>query len=64
MVTLDEVSKALPDLHVATVMNDYRCSIRSMNYGQPLAAAAPRSRVRRDIEGLAASITGATKNKT
>lgn len=56
MVTLGEVAKALPDLAVATVTNDYRAAVQGLNYGQPLSSVARRSALRRAIQDLATRI--------
>ena len=60
MITLEETRKALRDITVETARNDYRSAILSLNYGQPLAKAAPRSLLRRDIQRLAAKFTNSS----
>jgi pilus assembly protein CpaE len=57
MVTLDDARRALGDLAVETVANDFRSAIRALNYGEPLSRAAPRSPLRRDLARLAAKLS-------
>lgn len=64
MVTLDDVKKSLPDLSVEPIWNDYRSAIVGLNYGQPLAKAAPRSVLRRSIEALARSVAQVPATQT
>jgi Flp pilus assembly CpaE family ATPase len=52
MVGLEEAQKALAT-SVRRVSNDFASAMRSANYGQPLAQVAPRSSLRRDLQGLA-----------
>ncbi len=49
MVELREAEKVLGGVAIRCVSNDYRSASRSIDYGQPLAKAAPRSALRRDL---------------
>ncbi|KKL08476.1 hypothetical protein LCGC14_2575470, partial [marine sediment metagenome] len=55
MITLEEAEKAL-GIPVRRVCNDFASASRSINYGQPLAEAAPRSSLRRELQGLAVQL--------
>lgn len=56
MVTLEEAAKAIGGTAPVCVRNDFRSAIESINYGQPLAQAAPRSAPRSEICELAKRI--------
>ncbi len=56
MVSLAESREALPDVTIECIANDYRSALRGINYGQPLAQAASRSILRKDIRRLAVKI--------
>lgn len=53
MISLAEARKALGRKSLWCLRNDYRGAIRGLNLGQPLAEAAARSTLRRDIRTLA-----------
>lgn len=53
MIQMQEAEKAL-GRSVTPISNDFAGALRSINYGQPLAQAAPRSPLRRDLQRLAA----------
>lgn len=53
MVGLEDARKALRDISIEAISNDFPSSILGINYGQPLSRAAPRSALRRDFEKLA-----------
>jgi pilus assembly protein CpaE len=55
-VSLKETEKALGGAKLRTVRNDFRSTLRSITYGEPLAKAAASSRLRRDIRQLALDI--------
>ncbi|HEV2294153.1 MAG TPA: hypothetical protein VGR35_09870 [Tepidisphaeraceae bacterium] len=57
MITLEEASKALGDLPVKWLRNDYHGAAQAMNFGQTLAEAVPRSSLRKDIQELATHLT-------
>lgn len=57
MVTTKEAEAALSGFSVVAVGNDFTSAIRSLNYGQPLAQAAPRSTLRRELRSLAATLS-------
>ena len=57
MITLAEARKALGYKSLLHLRNDYRGAIRGLNLGQPLAEAAARSTLRRDIRTLANHVT-------
>lgn len=58
MLSLEDAQKALSGWNVLPVSNDYLNALKSINLGQPLSEAAPRSDLRRDIQGLAARLDG------
>ncbi len=53
MLTLDDVRKTLGDVPLTCLSNDYPSAIKGLNYGQPLAEAASRSVLRRELRDLA-----------
>ncbi len=57
MITLKDAESALGGVTPEVISNDFASAILSMNYGQPLAQAAPRSSLRRDIRNLAAKLS-------
>jgi pilus assembly protein CpaE len=59
MLTVDEARKALGGSEPILLRNDYRCAVTSINFGQPLAQASPRSKLRTDIQRLASQMTEA-----
>jgi Flp pilus assembly CpaE family ATPase len=56
MITLEEAEKALGGISLRCVGNDYRSAIKGLNYGRPLAQAAPRSALHRGLRQLAAEV--------
>lgn len=52
MVSLDDAAAVLGN-RVERLQNDYKAASAALNFGQPLAEAAPRSYLRRDIVHLA-----------
>ncbi len=56
MVTLEDVRTTLGEIPLICIGNDYRSAIKGLNYGQPLAEAAPRSALRRDLKAVAAKL--------
>lgn len=61
MVSLEDATKALGNVSIVPVRNDYDSAIHAMNFGQPLAEAAPRSALRRDIQGLLQQLQTASR---
>jgi pilus assembly protein CpaE len=59
IIGLNEARAALGGLAVECISNDHRSAIRAVNYGQPLAQAAPRSSLRRDVRLLATKLAEA-----
>ncbi len=53
MLTLEDVRKTLGDVPLTCLSNDYNNAIKGLNYGQPLAEAASRSVLRRELRDLA-----------
>jgi pilus assembly protein CpaE len=51
-VSVADASRALRDLPVRTLRNDYAAAIEGFNFGKPLAEAAPKSVLRRDLTEL------------
>jgi pilus assembly protein CpaE len=56
MIGLDECRRALDVSEIELIGNDYRNAIRGINFGQPLAEAAPMSSIRKDIRRLARTL--------
>lgn len=57
MITFEDAQKALGGIPLGRVSNDYQSAIRGINYGRPLAQAAPRSALRRDLLQLAVEVS-------
>jgi pilus assembly protein CpaE len=53
MLTLDDARKTLGDVPLMCLSNDYNNAIKGLNSGQPLAEAASRSTLRRELRELA-----------
>ncbi len=53
MLTPDDARKTLGDVPLTCLSNDYTSAIKGLNYGQPLAEAASRSALRRELRELA-----------
>lgn len=56
-IELSDACKALRRPALTTLTNDFTAACAAINLGQPLAAAAPRSPLRRDIAALSAALT-------
>lgn len=56
MISLEECRQALDVNDLELIGNDYRNAIRGINFGQPLAEAAPMSSIRKDIRRLARTL--------
>jgi pilus assembly protein CpaE len=54
--SVEEARKALNTQAIRTITNDYAAVTACVNEGRPLAVSSPRSRLRKDIRGLAESI--------
>lgn len=52
MIGLEEASKALGGPEIRYIRNDWATAIQSMNYGQLLSEAGPRSTLRKDLQEL------------
>lgn len=63
MITVAEAKKALGDYPLECLSNDYKSVIQGVNYGQPLAEAAPRSTLRRELTRLAAHAAGSSNGR-
>jgi len=61
MVSLEDVSKALGGAKIECIRNDYQGAARSTDLGKTLAAALPRSPLRKDFQELASKIAPAVK---
>jgi pilus assembly protein CpaE len=61
MLSLADAERALEGLPLVTVSNDFESAMQSLNLGQPLSRAAPRSRIRRDIKGIADAIKNGSR---
>ncbi len=64
MITVADAQKALGDFPLECLSNDYTSVVRSINYGQPLADAAPRSHLRRELTKLAAEAAGMSNGRS
>lgn len=56
LVTLEEAQAAL-GVNIRTFSNDFASTVKSVNFGQPLTVAAPRSPLRRELQQLAMELT-------
>ncbi len=63
MISVEDAQKALGDYPMECLSNDYASVIRGVNYGQPLAEAAPRSTLRRELTRLAAHTAGLSNGR-
>ncbi len=52
MLTFEDARKTLGDVPLTTLSTDYNNAIKGLNYGQPLAEAASRSVLRRELRDL------------
>ncbi len=59
MITAEDARKAL-GRPFGTISNDYRNTVRSINYGQPLERTAPRCQCRRELQDLAERVVQAS----
>jgi pilus assembly protein CpaE len=55
-ISLEETAKALGDRAVEKLSNDFQAAYQALNLGQPLAEAAGRSDLRRDLQKLAMTL--------
>jgi len=62
MIPLEEAQKALGEVPVIPLSNDFRSAIRSSNYGRPLSQEAGRSVLRREVVRLADIIQTNSRN--
>lgn len=60
MVELEEARRALDVSKIECIGSDFQAVSRSINYGKPLNATAPRSAVRREIQQIAERILDAS----
>lgn len=58
MITLEDAQSAIGHHPLEHMRNDFSGAIRSMNYGKPLAEAAPRSVLRRDVLRIVNEVLG------
>jgi Flp pilus assembly CpaE family ATPase len=56
MIELEEAKRVLGGTRVECFSNDFQAVAQSANYGQPLAKAAPRSPLRKELQQLASQI--------
>jgi pilus assembly protein CpaE len=56
MIRVEEAEAALRGARVTVVQNQFWDALRSANFGKPLAEAAPRSKLRGDLQRLAATV--------
>jgi pilus assembly protein CpaE len=62
MITVEEAQKALDGTAMRRLSNDYEATLRSINLGQTLSQAAPRSDLRKDLRELAAHVMSQTEH--
>ena len=58
MISFEDAQGVLDGVNLGRLRNDYTSAIRGINYGKPLAHAAPRSLLRRDLVDLAHHMSG------
>ena len=56
MITYEEAQKALDGMTIRKLSNDFEGTLRSINLGQTLSQAAPRSDLRKDLRDLATHV--------
>ena len=56
MITYEEAQKALDGMSIRKLSNDFEGTLRSINLGQTLSQAAPRSDLRKDLRDLATHV--------
>ena len=56
-VSYEEAQRVLDGCTLRPISNDYVSAVKSINIGQPLASAAPRSALRRDVHDLALELS-------
>ncbi len=56
LVTIEQAQRVLQSNHFELIGNDFDAVSRAINYGKPLADAAPRSSVRKDVRRLLARL--------
>jgi pilus assembly protein CpaE len=62
MISVDEAQAALEGMPIRNLANDFEATLRSINLGQTLSQAAPRSDLRKDLRDLAASVIAQTEH--
>ena len=55
-ISLEDAAKALGNVAVGNVRNDYVAALQGLNFGKTLAEASPRSVLRRDVQALLAKV--------
>jgi Flp pilus assembly CpaE family ATPase len=61
MISFEEAQKALEGMAIRRLSNDFEGTLRSINLGQTLSQAAPRSDLRKDLRDLAAHVIAQTE---
>ncbi len=56
LITLQEAEKSMGGASFFCIANDFRGAVQSVNFGQPLSEAMPRSPARRDVQQLARKV--------
>jgi Flp pilus assembly CpaE family ATPase len=56
MITFEEAQKALEGMPIRRLSNDFEGTLRSINLGQTLSQAAPRSDLRKDLRDLSTHV--------
>jgi pilus assembly protein CpaE len=62
MISMEDAQEVLNGLPVGRLCNDFPSAIRGINYGKPLARAAPRSSLRKDLIQLAREVSELSSN--
>jgi pilus assembly protein CpaE len=63
MLGFEDAQKAIGNIEVLRVSNDYESAMRSLNFGKPLSQVAPRSAMRKDIQSLVETIVARSGNE-
>jgi len=62
MINIEDAQEVLNGIPLRRVCNDFSGAVRGINYGKPLAHAAPRSSLRRELVQLAREVSELSSN--
>jgi pilus assembly protein CpaE len=62
MITMEDAQEVLNGIPLGRLCNDFSGAVRGINYGKPLARAAPRSPLRRELVQLAREVSELSSN--